>query len=82
MEINTGRGFFGKIAAIAALVAAPKLSAQQPPLQPLRPRRTKPSASACLEWMRLAEAATYRTVSIISPAPVPTTAILKTTTSS
>jgi enamine deaminase RidA (YjgF/YER057c/UK114 family) len=31
MEINTRRGFFGKIAAIAALVAgAPKLSAQQP----------------------------------------------------
>jgi len=31
MEINTRRGFFGKIAAIAALVVgAPKLSAQQP----------------------------------------------------
>ena len=92
MEINTRRNFFGKIAAMAALVTgAPKLFAQQttqqsPPAQapPGAPRPgTHPRAH--LAEMRLvapAAATTHTMGSTISPARVPMTAIPRTITSS
>ena len=84
MAINTRRNFFGKIAAIAALVTgAPKLFAQQQAPPAVRPC-LEAHPRAHLAEIRLVVPATVTTrtgVSTISPARVPMTAIPRRITS-